>query len=97
MKTNNVPALITLSAAAVYCIIGLTSKVDSLTFVKELLIVIIIFYIIGIIVKIILDKNFKGFGDADGPETSEENQDEEIREKEDISTEEEAEDTSSDE
>jgi len=85
MKTNLIPALVTLSAGAVYCIIGLSEGIDGFSFAKELLIVLIIFYVVGIIVKIILDKNFKDFDDQ---ENQEENADSDVKidEKEDIST-----------
>ena len=63
MKTDNIPALVTLSAGAIYCIIGLSNDLTAFTFCKELLIVLIIFFFVGSVIKMILDKNFKDFGD----------------------------------
>ncbi len=83
MKTDHIPALVTLSAGAVYCIVGLSQNLDGFTFAKELLIVLVVFFVIGSILKIILDKSFKDFDDLDKePEEGEEA--EESEEKEDI-------------
>lgn len=82
MKTNNIPALVTLSAGAVYCIIGLTSQIDSFTFCRELLIVLIVFFVIGSVLKIILDKNFGDFGDSKEEDTLMVSSDGEAEEKE---------------
>lgn len=84
MKTNNIPALITLSAGAIYCIIGLSNHYEAMTFVRELLIVLIIFFVLGSLVKTILDKSFKDFGDKAKKE-EEEKPKEESSDKEDIS------------
>ena len=50
MKTKPIPAIVMLSAGFVTCIIAI--------YTKSLLLVLIVFYILGGIVKIILDKNF---------------------------------------
>ncbi len=59
MKTKSVPALIMLLAGAIACIAGIASHLDVAGFVKMLLIVLIVFYLLGCIVKMILDSNFK--------------------------------------
>lgn len=84
MKTDQVPALVTLSAGAVYCVVGLSQHLSGFTFAKELLIVLIVFYAIGSIIKIILDKNFGDFGETEETEEPEQSENEESEEKEDI-------------
>ena len=59
MKTKSVPALIMLLAGAIDCIACIASHFDVAGFVKMLLIVLIVFYLLGCIVKMILDSNFK--------------------------------------
>jgi len=83
MKTNHIPALITLSAGAIYCIIGLTKNTSGIDFVKTLLIVLIIFFVVGSIIKLILDYSFRDFGKEEESESEEED---DRSEKEDIST-----------
>ncbi len=56
MKTNNVPALIMLSAGALYCLIGIRNGIELTQFMTQLLIVLIIFFIIGSILRAVLDK-----------------------------------------
>ncbi|MDD6056684.1 MAG: hypothetical protein PUB98_00250 [Clostridiales bacterium] len=64
MKTRTIPALIMLLAGAVACVAGIMAKLEIVSFTKMLLIVLVVFYILGCIVKIVLDRNF--------PETQEE-------------------------
>lgn len=59
MKTKQIPAIIMLIAGLVISIIGIVMQMDSTRFLKILSIVLVSFYIIGFIAKIILDKNFK--------------------------------------
>ncbi len=59
MKTKSIPAFIMLLAGAIACIAGIVSRLDVAGFVRMLLIVLIVFYFLGCIVKIILDSNFK--------------------------------------
>ena len=58
MKTKQVPAIIMLVAGFITCIISIVQHMEFGDFVKTLFIVLICFYILGGIVKIILDKNF---------------------------------------
>ncbi len=71
MKTKSVPALIMLLAGAIACIAGIASHLDVAGFVKMLLIVLIVFYLLGCIVKMILDSNFKTEETTDGEAESE--------------------------
>lgn len=58
MNTKSVPAVIMLLAGAVACILGIVNQYENEPFFSMVLTVLIIFYFIGCIVKIILDKNF---------------------------------------
>ncbi len=74
MKTNSVPSIIMLLAGLIYCLISISQGTDLMEFTVRLLAVLVIFYIIGSIVKVIIDINFKDFGNIE--ETEEENNDE---------------------
>lgn len=56
MKTNHVPALVMLSAGALYCLIGIRNGIELTQFMTELLIVLLIFLMIGSILRAVLDK-----------------------------------------
>ena len=56
MKTNYVPAIVMLLAGAVYCLCGLMSETSLLDFTVQLLIVLLVFYVLGGIIRIVLDK-----------------------------------------
>ena len=58
MKTNFIPAIIMLLAGCVDCVISIYYGQDLYSFLKRLLLVLVIFYILGYIIKIILDINF---------------------------------------
>lgn len=87
MKTKHIPALVTLLAGAVAALLMWLWKVDFFTFTRNLLIVLVIFYILGIVIKMILDHNFKDMeeeaegegkgenGEGTEEETSQENVD----------------------
>ena len=59
MKTKQVPVIITLVAGLITCILGFTMHMESGQFVSTLVIVLLSFYILGCIAKLVLDKNFK--------------------------------------
>ncbi len=56
MKTKYIPAITTLFAAFVICIVTILNDYDALTMMKLLLAVIVVFYILGIIIRIIMNK-----------------------------------------
>lgn len=56
MQQKYIPALIMLAAGAVVCIFDIYNKVNLLTSLKRLLLVMVIFYIIGLIAKAIVAK-----------------------------------------
>ena len=86
MKTKHIPALVTLLAGAVAALLMWLCKVDFFSFTRNLLIVLVVFYILGGVIKLILDRNFKdmedeakeGEEDGTGEETGEENSTENV-------------------
>lgn len=56
MRERFIPALITLIAGAVTCIIDIYRKADLLSSLKRLLLVLVIFYMIGLAAKAIIKK-----------------------------------------
>lgn len=74
MKTKTIPAIIMLLAGFIACLAGIKIHMEVADFMKMLLGVLVIFYILGCIVKMIIDKNFAEMSEeetTDG-ETSEE-------------------------
>jgi hypothetical protein len=59
MKERYIPAFIMLIAGAITSIINIVNQVELVTALKRLLLVIIIFYIIGLIMKAILQIGLK--------------------------------------
>ena len=82
MKTKSVPAIIMLSAGFIACIAGMYAHMEVAGFMKMLLIVLIVFYILGCIVKVILDKNFAEMQDEETTDGEEVQSDEEAPEAE---------------
>ncbi len=84
MKRKAIPAIVMLFGGFCSCVIGILNHMDSAAYVKMLFIVLVIFYILGCIAKIIIDKNFPEMADkkenaedskkedAESEETSEE-------------------------
>ncbi len=56
MQLRYIPAFIVLLAAAITSIINIVNNVDLLTGLKRLLLAIIIFYIIGLIARVLLNR-----------------------------------------
>lgn len=61
-----------LTAGLIDCILSLYERVSMFVFTKRLLIVLVIFYILGCIVKIVLDCNFKEMEETEETGESEE-------------------------
>lgn len=74
MKTKTLPAIIMLLAGFIACMAGMNAHMEVADFMKMLFIVLIIFYILGCIVKAIIDKNFVEVQEetTDGDKTEEE-------------------------
>ena len=82
MKTKPIPAIVMLVAGLLVCIAGMAGHMETGRFVKMLLVVLIVFYIIGGIVKLLIDKNFKDMEEetTDGEETPAEAEEKEEKE-----------------
>ena len=63
MNTKPIPAIIMLTAGFVTCIVGILQHFSFGTYVKTLLLVLIGFYLLGCIVKLVLDKGFRVMDD----------------------------------
>ena len=97
MKTKDVPALVMLLAGCVYCILGILYKIPLMDFTVQLLIVLLIFWVFGGIVKMVLDRYMgeivveseEESEETDGEESDEDAEGEESAESEEGDTEEE--------
>ena len=59
MKFKPVPIMITLAAAFISCLVSILQRVDFSVFVFRLLITVVIFLVLGTIIKIVLENAFK--------------------------------------
>ena len=83
MRTKAIPAVVMMIAGFVTCVLSFIQQVPTGDFLKDLLIVLILFYILGIIIKSILDFVFNR--ESNKPDTLlDENQDDNDLNKEDI-------------
>ena len=64
MKTNGVPAIVMLLAGFTDCIIAIRTHMTLGSFTRQLFLVLLIFYVIGCIVKLILDRNIDKMEDV---------------------------------
>ena len=77
MKTNYVPAIVMLVAGGVYCLLGIFYQIPLGEFLIQLLTVLIVFWIIGGIIKMVLDKfmgEIEEKSEGESEEESEENE-----------------------
>lgn len=70
MRDRYIPALIMLIAGAITCIFDLYRKAELLPSLKRLLLVLIIFYIIGVIAREIIVKTIESKKDNETPNTN---------------------------
>ena len=56
MKTKDVPAIVMLLAGAVYCLFGIINRIPLTEFLTHLLIILLIFWMFGGIVRMVLDR-----------------------------------------
>ena len=84
MKTKQIPPMVTLVAGLITCVMAVFNHISMATFVKNLFIVVISFFILGTVIKVIIDKNFKEMDEEIEEELEEElegeQQEEEIEE-----------------
>lgn len=59
MKTKAIPAIIMLLGGASACVLGIINHYELMDYIVTLLIVLVVFFVMGCIVKMILDKNFQ--------------------------------------
>lgn len=88
MKTKQIPAIIMLIAGLVTSIAAILSRMETVQFLKILVVVLIIFYVLGCIVKVIFDRNFKEEVEEAGSETEAEENQMSVEENEEVQTEE---------
>lgn len=75
MNTKPIPIIITLIAAFISCIASVIQRVSFDIFTKRLLLAVICFAIIGIIVRVVIERSFKTMeeeNDQEKEETEEE-------------------------
>ena len=77
MKEKYIPPFVTLLAAAITSIINIVKHIEAVPALKRLLVVIIIFYFIGIIVKVVIHKGLKIFEKKENTEEDNEHQENE--------------------
>ncbi len=75
MKTKPIPAIVMLIAGFVTCVIAIYTHMELNSFTKTLLLVLIVFYIFGVVIKVILDRNFKAMEEEPEAEEQEGEQD----------------------
>ena len=78
MKTKTIPVILMLVAGAMACVLGFVYRYETTQFFTMVLTVLIVFYMLGCIVKIIIDKTFpveqpKKDGTAEETEEAKEN------------------------
>lgn len=65
MNTKPIPAIVMLMAGFTACLAGMNAHMEVADFLKMLLIVLIVFYILGCMIKAVMDKNFIEVSEAD--------------------------------
>lgn len=58
MKTKPIPAIVMMIAGLITCFLCIRNQVSTIDFLRRLLLVLILFYILGIILKGVLDFSF---------------------------------------
>ena len=76
MKTKSVPCIVMLVAGLASCLISISQQVDTMEFTERLLSTLVIFYILGFIIKLILDKAMKNLSSAKEDESEADKQEE---------------------
>ena len=80
MKTKDVPAIVMLLAGGVYCLFGILYKIPLLEFCIHLLTVLILFWILGGIIRMVLDHFMGEIEVKEEEEDSENSEGEEVGE-----------------
>lgn len=74
MNTKSIPAIVMLLAGFIACLAGMKGHMEVSDFMKMLLFVLILFYVLGCVIKAVIDKNFVDIQEetTDGMESQEE-------------------------
>lgn len=72
MKTKPIPALITLTAGFITCIVSFLNQVSMGTFVKNLCLVVVIFFVLGNVIRFVIERNFRDQVEEQAEETGQE-------------------------
>ena len=91
MKTKEVPAIVMLIAGGVYCLLGILYKIPLMDFLVQLLVVLLVFWILGGIIRMVLD-HFIGEIEEEAQEEEEEAEEKDVEESESSEAEEAQED-----
>ena len=81
MKTKEVPAIVMLIAGGVYCLLGILCKIPLMDFLVQLLVVLLVFWILGGIIRMVLD-HFIGEIEEEAQEEEEEAEEKDVEESE---------------
>ncbi len=79
MRTKAIPAVVMMIAGFVTCVLSFIQQVPTGDFLKDLLIVLILFYILGIIIKSVLDFVFNRESNNDDALPDENQEDQELK------------------
>ena len=79
MKTKDIPAMVMLLAGGVYCLIRIRYQIPLMDFSVQLLIVLLVFWMMGGIVRMVLDKFM---GEIEDPAKAEETEEAEEKDAE---------------
>ncbi len=71
MKTKQIPAVVMLTAGFIVCVFSIFQGLELGQFLKNLVGGLIIFYVIGVVIKVIVDKNFREMGEEQETEEQE--------------------------
>lgn len=63
MNTKPIPAIIMLTAGFVTCVVGIARHFSFGTYIKTLFLVLVGFYLLGCIVRLVIDKGFRVMDD----------------------------------
>lgn len=72
MNTRTLPAILSLIAGFVTCVMAFVQHVDSVEFAKRFVIVCLIFYGIGVVISIVININFKEMSTSENEEAGQE-------------------------
>lgn len=78
MKTKQIPVIIMLTAGLVTSIAAVINHMESAQLIKILVVVLVVFYMLGCLAKVILDKNFKEEEEEATEKAAEEETEEEL-------------------